>query len=110
MAGSIQLLQPSTLPVSPLFHPAILVLFQRDFTRFMHGEWWQLVTPLFVQDGGVPGTSFNMVSLLLVGILAEKLCGSLPVLLIFFIGGILGEIASLAWQPIGAGNSVANFA
>lgn len=136
MAGSIHLRQPSALSISPprptslrfpiaavlllfvvgipsilqFFQPAILVLFQRDLTRFMHGEWWRLVTPLFVQDGGLAGTSFNLVSLLLVGVLAEQLWGSLAVLLIFFIGGIAGEIAGFAWQPMGAGNSVANFA
>ena len=93
-----------------IFHPAILFLLQRDFPRFMQGEWWRLITPLFVQDGGIAGTGFNLTSLLLVGILAEQLWGSLPVLLIFFIGGMIGEIAGFAWQPVGAGNSVANFA
>jgi len=76
----------------------------------MQGEWWRLVTPFFVQDGGIAGTGFNLTSLLLIGILAEQFWGSLPVLLIFFIGGIVGEIAGFAWQPVGAGNSVANFA
>jgi hypothetical protein len=42
--------------------------------------------------------------------LAEQLWSSLPVLLIFFIGGIAGEMAGFIWQSIGAGNSVANFA
>jgi len=98
---------PSVLQI---FLPAILVLFQRDFIRFAHGEWWRLVTPLLVQDGGLAGTTFNLVSLLLIGVLAEQFWGSLPVLLIFFIGGILGEIAGFACQPLGAGNSVANFA
>jgi membrane associated rhomboid family serine protease len=92
------------------FYPVMLDLFQRDLTRFVQGEWWRLVTPLFVQDGGLAGTLFNLVSLLLVGILAEQFWGSLPVLLIFFLGGFVGEIAGFAWQPVGAGNSVANFA
>jgi membrane associated rhomboid family serine protease len=92
------------------FYPALLILWQRDFARFVGGEWWRLVTPLFVQDGGVAGTSFNLAGLLLIGILAEQFWGSLPVLLIFLIGGVLGEIAGFAWQPVGAGNSVANFA
>jgi membrane associated rhomboid family serine protease len=96
--------------VLQFFYPGMLVLFQRDFTRFLQGEWWRLVTPLFVQDGGLAGTSFNLTSLLLVGFLAEQFWGSLPVLLIFFVGGIAGEIAGFAWQPLGAGNSVANFA
>jgi membrane associated rhomboid family serine protease len=96
--------------VLQFIYPTVLVLFQRDFARFLQGEWWRLVTPLFVQDGGIAGTSFNLTSLLLVGFLAEQFWGNLPVLLIFFVGGIAGEIAGFAWQPLGAGNSVANFA
>jgi rhomboid protease GluP len=92
------------------FNPALLTLLQRDFARFMQGEWWRLGTSLVVQDGGIAGTSFNLVSLLLVGVLAEQFWGSLAVLLIFFTGGIVGQFAGFAWQPVGAGNSVANFA
>ena len=80
------------------FEPAVLVLLQRDFTRFMLGEWWRLVTPLFVQDGSTAGTFFNLISLLLIGTLAEQFWGSLPVLLIFFSGGSMGELAGFAWQ------------
>jgi membrane associated rhomboid family serine protease len=97
---------PTTLQ---FFFPAILSLFQRDYARFLGGDWWRLLTPLFVQDGGVAGAIFNLISLLLVGSVAEQLWDSRQVLGIFFIGGIVGEIAGLAWQPIGAGNSVGNF-
>jgi membrane associated rhomboid family serine protease len=91
------------------FYPVLLVILQRDAVRILNGEWWRLVTSLFVQDGGIPGLSFNLVSLLLVGMVAEQLWNSPLTILIFFVGGIVGEIAGLAWQPIGAGNSVANF-
>ena len=84
-------------------------MFERDYRRFLAGDWWRLITPLFVQDGGVSGSIFNPVSLLLVGTIAEKLWGSQRWLIIFFAGGILSEILGFAWQPIGAGNSVANF-
>jgi hypothetical protein len=49
------------------------------------------------------------VSLVLVGSVTERLWGSQRWLIIFFAGGILSEIIGFAWQPIGAGNSVANF-
>ena len=97
---------PSTLQ---LFFPTILSTFQRDYERFLSGDWWRLITPLFVQDGGVAGTIFNLVSLLLVGSVAERLWGGRRMLLIFFLGGILAEIIAFAWQPVGAGNSVGNF-
>ena len=91
------------------FFPAILQLFERDYARFLTGDWWRLITSLFVQDGGVSGSIFNLVSLLLVGIVAERLWGSRRWLIIFFAGGLLSQLIAFAWQPVGAGNSVANF-
>jgi rhomboid protease GluP len=84
-------------------------MFERDYTRFLAGDWWRVLTPLFVQDGGLSGSIFNLVSFVLVGTVAEKIWGSQRWLLIFFAGGILSELIAFAWQPIGAGNSVANF-
>jgi membrane associated rhomboid family serine protease len=68
-----------------------------------------LVTPLFVQDAGITGSIFNLVSLALVGTVAEQLWGRWRILVIFFVGGIAGEIVAFSWQPLGAGNSVGNF-
>src|SRR5215212_6979275 len=48
------------------FYPVLVALLQRDAVRFMHGECWRLITPLFVQDGGIAGASFNLASLVLV--------------------------------------------
>ena len=98
---------PTTLQ---FFFPSILTLFRRDTVAFWAGEWWRVITPLFVQDGGVSGSIFNLVSLLIVGGIAERLWGSRRWLIIFFLGGVLCEIIALAWQPVGAGNSGANFA
>jgi membrane associated rhomboid family serine protease len=61
---------PTTLQ---FFFPAILQMFERDYERFLAGDWWRLITALFVQDGGVSGSVFNLVSLLLAGTIAEKL-------------------------------------
>jgi membrane associated rhomboid family serine protease len=97
---------PTTLQ---FFFPAILSILQRDYARFLEGKWWRLITPLFVQDGGVSGAIFNLVSLVFVGTVAEQLWDSRKLLMIFFIGGIISELVGFTWQPIGAGNSVANF-
>jgi len=97
---------PTTLQ---FFFPSVLTLFERDYMRFLAGDWWRLITPLFVQDGGISGSIFNLVSLLLVGSASEQLWGSQRWLIIWFIGGVLSEIIAFAWQPVGAGNSVANF-
>ena len=98
---------PTTLQ---FFFPYILTLFRRDKVAFLAGDWWRIITPLFVQDGGVSGSIFNLVSLLIVGSIAERLWGSRRWLILFFLGGVLCEMIALAWQPVGAGNSGANFA
>jgi membrane associated rhomboid family serine protease len=97
---------PSTLQ---FIFPSLLTTLQRDPVRFFHGEGWRLVTALFVQDGGIAGTIFNLISLLFVGAIAEQLWTSRDFLLLFLIGGIVGQIVAFTWQPIGAGNSVGNF-
>jgi membrane associated rhomboid family serine protease len=91
------------------FFPVILSALERDYARFFSGEWWRVITPLFVQDGGVAGSIFNLISLLLVGGVAERLWGSRRMIAIFFVGGLISEVVAFAWQPIGAGNSVGNF-
>lgn len=92
-----------------LLFPVLLSTFERDYQRFLHGDWWRLISPLFVQDGGVSGTIFNLIGLALVGSVAEGIWNARSMLMIFFIGGLMGEIVGFAWQPIGAGNSVGNF-
>lgn len=97
---------PSTLQ---FFFPSILQLFERNYVKFIEGEWWRLLTSLFVQDGGIGGTIFNLVSLLMIGTVTEKLWGSQRWIIIFFVGGFLSQFVGFLWQPLGAGNSVANF-
>jgi membrane associated rhomboid family serine protease len=98
---------PGTLQ---LLFPAMQTALQRDYTRFEGGEWWRLITPLFVQDGGLVGGVSNLVGLLVVGAIAEHLWGGWRMLVIFFGGGLVGEVVGFAWQPVGAGNSIGNFA
>lgn len=95
----------ATQLVSSLYLP----LLQRDYLRFLDGDWWRLFTPLFVQDGRVNGAIFNLVTLLIIGTIAEQLWSGKQILVLFFIGGVAGEVVGFAWQPTGAGNSVANF-
>ena len=97
---------PTTLQ---FFFPVLLPLLQRDTSQILQGEWWRIVTALFAQDGGVAGAVFNVVSLLLVGAVAEQFWDSRQIFALFFVGGILAQVIAFAWQPIGAGNSVANF-
>jgi rhomboid protease GluP len=89
--------------------PAVLAACRRDASRIAEGEWWRIGTALLFQDGGITGTIFNVVTLLLVGQVAERIWGGRRWLVIFFAGGVLTEIVALAWHAVGAGNSVANF-
>ena len=74
----------------------------------LHGDWWRSLTSLLVQDGGVLGTVSNLGFLLLLGVMAERLVGPSWWLVAYLGAGPAGELAGYAWQPRGAGNSVAN--
>src|SRR5690554_3593826 len=47
----------------------LLELFSRDEGALLAGEWWRMLSPLLVQDGGWFGTISNTISLLIVGTL-----------------------------------------
>ena len=89
--------------------PPVLDLFGRDRSLLLQGEWWRLITPLFVQDGGWPGTLFNISSLLVVGLCAETLHRRSTFLVVYFLAGLTSEIVAYTLLPHQgfAGNSVA---
>ena len=107
LALAVLVAVPTTLQ---FFFPAVVDLFERNPSRIAAGEWWRLATSLLVQDGGVTGSVFNMIGLLLVGSVAERYWGGRRCVIVFALGGIAANAVALAWQPVGAGNSVANFA
>jgi rhomboid protease GluP len=86
--------------------PGILLALQRQPSA-LHGEWWRLVTAFLLERGGWVEIGFNLVSLLLVGILAERAFDRRRWLVFYLVGGIVGQLAGLAWKPFGAGTSVA---
>ena len=86
--------------------PGVLAALERT-PQGLHGDWWRSFTALFVQDGGILGTVSNLAFLALLGVLAERLVGPRWWLAAYFGAGLAGELAGYAWQPTGAGNSVA---
>jgi rhomboid protease GluP len=90
-----------------LVSPRILALLERVPGALARHQWWRLVTPLFVHADGFRQIAFNFTAILIVGVIVERIFGSRLWLLIYFVSGIVGEIAGLAWQPQGAGASVA---
>ncbi|WP_157002080.1 rhomboid family intramembrane serine protease [Agromyces laixinhei] len=88
----------------------VLDLLGRDRSQLLDGEWWRMITPLFVQDGAWLGTIFNISSLIVIGLCAETLYNGLTFVCVYFAAGIVSEAFAYTLMPHQgfAGNSVAN--
>jgi rhomboid protease GluP len=62
------------------------------------GEWWRLVTCMFLHLG-LLHLAFNMWALVSFGRLVERLLASAFYLLIYLIAGIAGSLGSVIWNP-----------
>lgn len=75
----------------------------------MSGEYWRLITPMFLH-GGVLHLAFNSYFLYSVGPFVEKIFGKRKFITIYFIAGITGNVASFAFsQSLSVGASGALF-
>jgi membrane associated rhomboid family serine protease len=92
--------------VAGLAMPKLVTAWQRA-PQGLHGQWWRIVTALFVQDGGIVGTLSNLLFLAVVGTIAERVLTPRRWLVQYFGVGIAAELIGYAWQPNGAGNSIA---
>jgi len=82
-------------------------LFTRDLARVRQGQWWRVVTPVFVQSSGWGQLAFNLLGLAVVGAALERRLGRSSWALTYLVGGT-GSIALLsAWKPgaTGGGSS-----
>lgn len=89
-------------------YPEILAGCRRNPEGLRAGEWWRLVTPLFVQPYGWGQCLFNGIFLVVFLPLAERLYGNW-LWLLYFAPGILGQIVNHLWQPYGGGSSTGAF-
>lgn len=64
----------------------------------LRGQWWRLVTYMFVHEG-IFHIGFNMWCLWDLGALCESLYGPWTYLALYFISGIAGGLASVGWHP-----------
>jgi rhomboid protease GluP len=87
--------------------PEVLETLRRDGPAFRSGQWWRLITPILVHDEGWQQIAFNFTAIAVVGCLVERIYGPWRWLLFYLAAGLTGEIAGYAWQPRGAGASVA---
>ena len=50
---------------------------------------------------------FDFSALAIIGVIVERIFGGRRWLVLYFAAGVTGELAGLAWKPLGAGSSVA---
>ena len=89
-------------------YPEILSMFRRNWDGLASGEWWRLVTPLFVQPQGWIQCATNAFFLLAFVPLAERVYGT-RLLALYFVPGLVGQIVNYSWNPDGGGTSAAAF-
>ena len=81
----------------------------------LQGEYWRLFTAMFLHFG-LTHILFNMVCLLAIGDMLETMVGTVRFLIIYILGGLAGNLVSMAWElhtgqyAVSAGASGAIFA
>lgn len=92
------------------YDPKTLIQFgAKENALIAAGEYWRLVTPIFLHIGGLH-LWFNSTALLSLGGKAERMYGSIRYLLIYLLSGVFGNLASFLFSPsISAGASGALF-
>jgi membrane associated rhomboid family serine protease len=86
-----------------LLGDGVIVHLQRDRSSLEAGQWWRLVTPMFVQPAGIGQYAFNVIGLLLVGIAVERRFTAAKWLAIYFCAGVGAIVLSYLWFPADTG-------
>jgi hypothetical protein len=99
---------PSLLQIA---WPVLLERWERDPDAIRQsGQWWRVLTAGFVQDGGLPGTAFNLIALAVIAFFAARTWGVARTWAVFAAGVVaFNLVVTFAWHIQGAGNSAATF-
>src|SRR4051794_2175630 len=87
--------------------PVLLTSLRRTPNEISDHQYWRLLTALFVHNGGWRQIAFNFVAIAIIGVIAERIFGPSRWLILYFVCGVIGQIAGLYWNPVGVGASVA---
>jgi len=66
-------------------------------TLTLNGEWWRLVTALFLH-ANIPHVAFNLWALWNVGRLCERLYGRATFLVLYLLCGVSASMSSIVWD------------
>lgn len=92
-------------------NPAVLVRFGALVPALLQaGQWWRLVTPVFVHIG-FTHLLINSLTLYFLGLYIEQLFGHWRMVVIYFVSAIIGNLCSAYWLAgsLAAGASTAIF-
>ena len=87
--------------------PAMVPALERAPGGLPAGQWWRLVTPLLVQTLGWYQVAANLVTLPVIGAVAERLLGRAWWLALVAAGTAGGQLAAGYWDDPGGGDSIA---
>jgi hypothetical protein len=87
--------------------PAVVPALERTPSGLPRGEYWRLVTPLLVQTLGWYQVLANLVTLAVIGAVAEWVLGCRWWLTLGIAGTVGGQLAAYRWHEWGGGDSIA---
>ncbi len=64
----------------------------------LHGQYWRFLTPIFLHVNALH-VGLNMLNLLVLGVILERLLGHMRFLLVYLVTGIISIIASFHFAP-----------
>ena len=95
------------LTAAQFVFPTLLPAFARQPDALRRHQYWRLITPLFFHSDGWKQIAVNFPAIALIGYFTERVYGPRTWLLCYFLSGFAAELFAYAWQPTGAGASIA---
>ncbi len=87
-----------------------IIIGAKENWLIMAGEYWRLITPVFLHDGrNILHLTLNCYSLYVVGNIVERIYGHYKFAIVYFLAGIFGSIASFIFSinpSIGASGAI----